>query len=132
MRAIREALRGGRREWYLLRLANLSTIMREWAALHAVERLAFRGTLLAAAPAQSPAAPTALALPRVRGLGQTLARLSDHRSEPLRMLSAVPMFSVLHTDCPLCETRRHRKCNQEVLRACGLPAMSSVLCGIWQ
>ena len=78
---MREALRGGRREWYLLRLANLSTIMREWAALHALERLAFRGTLLAAAPAQSAAAPTALALPRVRDLPKTLPRHSHHRLE---------------------------------------------------
>ncbi|KAK9842012.1 hypothetical protein WJX81_004236 [Elliptochloris bilobata] len=64
VRAVREALRGGRREWYLLRLANLSTIMREWSALHALERLSFRGTLLAAAPTQRQAPLTALALPK--------------------------------------------------------------------
>ncbi len=37
---MREALREAHRQWYLLRLCNLSTIMREWAALHALERLA--------------------------------------------------------------------------------------------
>ena len=77
---MREALRGGRREWYLLRLANLSTIMREWAALHTVERLSFRSTLLAAAPTQTPAPATALALPRVRVIDRnSLHRHGDHK-----------------------------------------------------
>ena len=97
---MREALRGGRREWYLLRLANLSTIMREWAALHAVERLAFRGTLLAAAPAQSPAAPTALALPRVRGLLKTFPRHSHHSLEVCACGLQHPCpLCVLHASC---------------------------------
>ena len=98
---MREALRGGRREWYLLRLANLSTIMREWAALHALERLAFRGTLLAAAPAQSAAAPTALALPRVRDLPKTLPRHSHHRLEVCAFWSAAPVFPVRVAACQL-------------------------------
>jgi hypothetical protein len=63
---VREALREALRQWYLLRLCNLSTIMREWAALHALERLAFRGTLLAAKPAQRAVPASALVLPKAR------------------------------------------------------------------
>jgi len=67
VRTVREALREAHRQWYLLRLCNLSTIMREWAALHALERLAFRGALLAAQPARRSAPASALVLPKARG-----------------------------------------------------------------
>lgn len=66
VRMVREALREKHKKWYLLRLANLSTIMREWAALHAIDRLAFRSTLLAAKPVQRQAPPSALVLPKAR------------------------------------------------------------------
>lgn len=32
--------------WYLLRLSNMSTIIREWEALHAISHLSFRDTFL--------------------------------------------------------------------------------------
>ena len=40
--------------WYLLRLCNLTTIQREWCALHAFPKLPFRGTLLSATAPDKP------------------------------------------------------------------------------
>ena len=34
--------------WYMLKLSNMSTIMREWTALHAVQDLKFKDELLSA------------------------------------------------------------------------------------
>jgi senataxin len=34
--------------WWALRLANMSTVMREWAAVHCVTHMPFRDVLLAA------------------------------------------------------------------------------------
>ena len=50
--------------WYLLRLCSLTTIQREWCALHAFPGLPFKDTLLRAALPGKPAAP-ALAIPEV-------------------------------------------------------------------
>lgn len=36
--------------WFLLRLCNLSTLIREWTALHAFPSLAFKDVLLSAKP----------------------------------------------------------------------------------
>jgi len=36
--------------WYLLRLCSLSTLIREWTALHALPSLVFRDVLLSAKP----------------------------------------------------------------------------------
>ncbi len=40
--------------WYLLRLCNLTTIQREWCALHAFPKLPFRATLLSATAPEKP------------------------------------------------------------------------------
>ena len=50
--------------WYLLRLCNLTTIQREWCALHAFPGLPFKDALLRGALPGKPAAP-ALAIPEV-------------------------------------------------------------------
>ena len=50
--------------WHLLRLCSLTTIQREWCALHAFPGLPFKDTLLRAALPGKPAAP-ALAIPEV-------------------------------------------------------------------
>ena len=50
--------------WYLLRLCNLTTIQREWCALHAFPRLPFKDALLAAAAPAKPAK-DALVIPEV-------------------------------------------------------------------
>lgn len=34
--------------WYMLKLSSMSTIMREWSALHAVQDLKFKDVLLSA------------------------------------------------------------------------------------
>ena len=68
--------------WYLLRLCNLTTIQREWCALHAFPKLPFRGTLLSAA---APAKPQehALVIPEVTATWPPCTHARGH-------LAAVP------------------------------------------
>lgn len=40
--------------WYMLRLGNMSTINREWVALHSVQDLKFRDILLSAKVSEMP------------------------------------------------------------------------------
>ncbi len=68
--------------WYLLRLCNLTTIQREWCALHAFPKLPFRSTLLSAT---APAKPQehALVIPEVKPLCRPLSRYAFSASVAL-------------------------------------------------
>ena len=48
VRAMRAGLNTANSCWFLLRLCNLSTLIREWTALHAISSLAFKDVLLSA------------------------------------------------------------------------------------
>ena len=50
VRAMRAGLSTANSCWFLLRLCNLSTLIREWTALHAFPSLAFKDVLLSARP----------------------------------------------------------------------------------
>ena len=50
-RSVRNALATPKKAWYLMHLANMSTIAREWLALHAFPALPFAHTILGGKPA---------------------------------------------------------------------------------
>ena len=50
-RSMRNALATPKSAWYLMHLANMSTIAREWLALHAFPALPFAHTILGGTPA---------------------------------------------------------------------------------
>ena len=54
-RAVRNALSSPRGAWYLMHLANMSTIAREWLALHAFPALPFAHAILSGKPSNAPA-----------------------------------------------------------------------------
>ena len=54
-RAVRNALASPRGAWYLMHLANMSTIAREWLALHAFPALPFAHAILSGKPSNAPA-----------------------------------------------------------------------------
>ncbi|CAL5219614.1 g1484 [Coccomyxa viridis] len=54
VRAMQAGLQTKESCWYLLRLCNLTTIQREWCALHAFPKLPFRSTLLSATAPDKP------------------------------------------------------------------------------
>ena len=53
--------------WYMLKLSNMSTIMREWTALHAVQDLKFKDVLLSASRSSARRA-SKLLIPEVSAL----------------------------------------------------------------
>ena len=64
VQAVQAGLQTSESCWYLLRLCNLTTIQREWCALHAFPRLPFKDALLAAA-APAKLAKDSLVIPQV-------------------------------------------------------------------
>lgn len=54
VKAMQAGLQTNESCWYLLRLCNLTTIQREWCALHAFPKLPFRDTLLTATAPDKP------------------------------------------------------------------------------
>ena len=57
--------------WYVLKLGRMSTIIREWTALHLADRLLFKDTLVTAKPAISQKA--ALQVPQANLAGRSVA-----------------------------------------------------------
>ncbi|KAL4853029.1 putative helicase MAGATAMA 3 [Chlorella vulgaris] len=52
-KAMRKALVRVGSQWWVLKLAGMSTVMREWAAIHCLAHMPFRDVLLRAKPSQS-------------------------------------------------------------------------------
>ena len=74
VRAMQAGLQTKESCWYLLRLCNLTTIQREWCALHAFPKLPFRSTLLSATAPDKPQE-HALVIPEVCPLSRPLSAL---------------------------------------------------------
>lgn len=54
--------------WYALKLSSMSTILREWNALHSVHDLKFKQVLLSANASAAARRTNALQIPQVRSL----------------------------------------------------------------
>jgi len=70
VKAMQAGLQTNESCWYLLRLCNLTTIQREWCALHAFPKLPFRDTLLTATAPDKPQK-DALMIPEVSSLDRS-------------------------------------------------------------
>ena len=98
-RAVRNALASPRGAWYLMHLANMSTIAREWLALHAFPALPFAHAILSGKPSNAPAH-SSWELPAALRKSMHAAYNGTHRKNRTRARQgADPVASVT-----LCET----------------------------
>ncbi|KAK9812261.1 hypothetical protein WJX73_008588 [Symbiochloris irregularis] len=99
--AVRKGLEAVQGSWFLLRLSNMSTIIREWEALHSVTQLAFKEAFLSGRPEagrgqQSPQTrlhiPPAMhhALEQEYNASQMAAMCSGLSDEPVVLIQGPP------------------------------------------
>ncbi len=99
-RAMRAGLNTANSCWFLLRLCNLSTLIREWTALHAFPSLAFKDVLLSANHAKDNK--QALFIPQV-----LTTRLHDKLTCTWPLSASIGSFQAdrLLGNCSLCSRR---------------------------
>lgn len=111
VRAMRAGLNTANSCWFLLRLCNLSTLIREWTALHAFPSLAFKDVLLSAKYAGDDK--QALFIPQVLRIHLSLSLYNLTCTWPVSASIGFFQADTLLGDCSLCS----RQWKQNTTRA---------------
>ena len=82
--------------WYMLKLSSMSTIMREWSALHAVQDLKFQDVLLTANRSTTQRRTSKLLVPQV------LRTQGSHTVSPAWRFAEATMRTAMQTYSRMC------------------------------
>ena len=104
-RSMRNALATPKKAWYLMHLANMSTIAREWLALHAFPALPFAHTILGGKPAAK-AAHSSWELPEPLSKAIESAYNGEMTLPPGKLPLFFGLLPRLPVRSPLCNARR--------------------------
>ena len=104
-RSMRNALATPKKAWYLMHLANMSTIAREWLALHAFPALPFAHTILGGKPAAK-AAHSSWELPEPLSKAIESAYNGEMTFPPGTLPFFFGLLPRLSVRSPLCNARR--------------------------